>query len=214
MDCPGGDGEAPSPRTSSLCRWSASFILDRIMAGRRLQLPTKADLLAARSRPVPDIIAHGLKVLFCGINPGLYSGAVGHHFARPGNRFWRVLFEAGFTDRLLSPYDEELLLPLQYGITNVVNFATARADELSLEALREGAALLEKKVREFSPLVLAVLGIDAYRKAFDRPHARLGRQAETIGATRLWVLPNPSGINASYRMDDLARLFSELKEDL
>ena len=174
----------------------------------------KGDLLAARGKPVPDIIAHCLQVLFCGINPGLYSGAVGHHFARPGNRFWRVLFEAGFTDRLLSPYDEELLLPLQYGITNVVNFATARADELSLEALREGAALLEKKVREFSPLVLAVLGIDAYRKAFDRPHARLGRQAETIGATRLWVLPNPSGINASYRMDDLARLFSELKEDL
>jgi len=163
---------------------------------------------------VPDIIAHGLKVLFCGINPGLYSGAVGHHFARPGNRFWKALFGAGFTDRLLTPHDERLLLGFGCGITNIVNFATAQAQELSVQQLREGAIKLEKKVREFSPGVLATLGIDAYRKAFDRPGTHVGRQTETIDGTRLWVLPNPSGINASYGMKDLVRLFSQLRGDL
>ena len=163
---------------------------------------------------MPDIIARGLRVLFCGINPGLYSGAVGHHFARPGNRFWKALFGAGFTDRLLTPYDEEVLLGFGCGITNIVNFATAQAQELSLEQLRKGAIALEKKVRKYSPRVLATLGIDAYRKAFDRPGANVGQQAETIDGTRLWVLPNPSGINASYGMEDLVRLFSQLRGEL
>ncbi len=197
-----------------MCQYLPSFILDKVMMEARSRGPTKADLLAARGRPVPDIIAPGLKVLFCGINPGLYSGAVGHHFARPGNRFWKALLEAGFTDRLLTPYDEELLLRFGCGITNIVNFATARADELSVQDLREGAAALERKISEFSPGVLALLGIDAYRKAFDRPKAHAGQQAECIGKTRLWVLPNPSGINASYQMERLARLFSELREAL
>lgn len=184
------------------------------MSGLRTLRPTRDDLLAARGRPVPDIIAHGLRVLFCGINPGLYSGAVGHHFARPGNRFWKALFAAGFTDRLLSPYDEKLLLQFGCGITNIVNFATAQAQELSAQQLRKGATALTNKVREFSPGVLATLGIDAYRKAFDRPGASVGPQGETINGTRLWVLPNPSGINASYQMEDLVRLFSQLKGGL
>jgi TDG/mug DNA glycosylase family protein len=176
--------------------------------------PTREDLLAARGKPVPDIIAHGLKVLFCGINPGLYSGAVSHHFARPGNRFWKALFGAGFTDRLLAPYDEEELLGFGCGITNIVNFATAQAQELSLEQLRKGAIALEKKVRKYSPRVLAPLGIDAYRKAFGKPGANVGPQKETIDGTMLWVLPNPSGINASYQMEDLVRLFSQLRGEL
>jgi TDG/mug DNA glycosylase family protein len=160
---------------------------------------------------VPDLIASGLKVLFCGINPGLYSGAVGHHFARPGNRFWTTLFRAGFTDRLIAPSDERQLLRFGYGITNIVNFATGQARELSPQALQTGAAVLRTKVAEFRPRVLAVLGIDAYRKAFGRPGARVGRQAEGIDGAELWVLPNPSGINASYQMEDLVRVFSELR---
>jgi TDG/mug DNA glycosylase family protein len=181
------------------------------MAARFVSPPTKQELLAARGRPVADVIAPYLGVLFCGINPGLYSGAVGRHFARPGNRFWAALFAAGLTDRLLTPYDEGLLLEYGYGITNIVNRATAQASELSIDELREGARELEKKAVAFRPENVAVLGIDAYRKAFRRPRARLGRQPEKIGGAALWVLPNPSGINASYQMADLVRLFSELR---
>jgi double-stranded uracil-DNA glycosylase len=174
--------------------------------------PTRAEQIAARGREVPDVIAPGLRVLFCGINPGLYSGAVGHHFARPGNRFWPVLFHAGFTDRLLDPSEEQGLLRFGCGTTNIVKYATARADELTAEELREGSAVLEDKVKRFSPAILAVLGIDAYRKAFGRTAAGAGRQAERIGESVIWVLPNPSGINANYQMEDLAHLFAELRE--
>ncbi len=173
--------------------------------------PTKDDLLAARGRAVADIIAPELHVLFVGINPGLYSGAVGHHFARPGNRFWKALFQAGFTDRLLAPSEEHLLPSYGCGITNIVNRATAQAAELSVDELREGAKSLERKALAFRPRTLAVLGIDAYRKAFGEPHAAVGRQDKEIGATVVWVLPNPSGINASYRMDEIVRLFSALR---
>lgn len=173
--------------------------------------PTKDDLLAARGKALPDLIKTGLQVLFCGINPGLYSGAVGHHFARPGNRFWTTLFRAGFTDKTMAPVDEEQLLGLGYGITNIVNFATAQASELSLQMLREGAAVLEKKVARFRPKVLAVLGIDAYRKAFGRPEAHVGPQDEGIDNTEVWVMPSPSGINASYQIADLVRIFSDLR---
>lgn len=174
--------------------------------------PTKEEIMAAGGKTVPDLIARNLRVLFCGINPGLYSGATGHHFARPGNRFWPALHAGGFTDRLLSPFEERELLKSGYGITNVVRRATAAASELSNEELIEGGRELEKKVRRYRPKFLAVLGVTVYRTAFARPHAKLGRQQESIGATSIWVLPNPSGLNAHYQPKDLARLFTELRE--
>ena len=160
---------------------------------------------------MPDVIAPGLRVLFCGINPGLYSAAVGHHFARPGNRFWPALHAAGFTDRLLAPAEERELLTRGCGITNIVPRASARADELSGTELAAGGRALAAKVRRYRPRVLAVLGVGAYRAAFGRPGATLGPQGETIGQTSIWVLPNPSGLNAHYRAADLARLFRELR---
>ena len=173
--------------------------------------PTKEQLLAATEKTVRDVIAPDLRVLFCGINPGLYTAAVGHHFARPGNRFWSALYAAGFTERLLSPFDERELLQQGYGITNVVARTTASADLLSKEELILGGKRLGNKVRRYRPRMLAVLGLGAYRTAFALPKARIGRQSETLGATGIWVLPNPSGLNANYQAADLARLFRELK---
>jgi len=174
--------------------------------------PSRTDLLAAQGRSVPDVIAPGLRVLFCGINPGLYSGAVGHHFARPGNRFWPALHAAGFTPRLLPPFAERDLLRSGYGITNLVNRATAAADELSRKQLQAGARRLAAKVRRYRPRILAVLGLGAYRSAFGEPKTVLGRQAKKIGDTQIWVLPNPSGLNAHYQPKDLARLFRALRQ--
>jgi len=174
--------------------------------------PTKEQLLAATEKTVRDVIAPDLRVLFCGINPGLYTAAVGHHFARPGNRFWPALYAAGFTDRLLSPFDEHELLKSGYGITNVVQRATATADLLTKEEMLEGGVRLRAKVLRFRPKVLAVLGLGAYRTAFNQPKATVGRQDDLIGNTVLWVLPNPSGLNANYQPSVLARLFRELKQ--
>ena len=176
--------------------------------------PTKAEVLASAGRTVPDLIAPGLRVLFCGINPGLYSGATGHHFARPGNRFWPTLHAAGFTDRLLHPSEERELLARGYGITNLVARATATAAELTADELAAGGARLRAKVEQYRPRVLAVLGISAYRLAFNQPRAALGPQAETIGATRLHILPNPSGLNAHYTPADLARVYREFRETI
>jgi len=173
--------------------------------------PTRADLAAAVDRVVDDVIGPDLAVLFCGINPGLYTAATGHHFARPGNRFWPTLHAAGFTDRLLDPSEERLLLDRGYGITNVVPRTTATAAELAPEELVAGGRALEAKVRRWRPRVLAVLGVGAYRTAFDRPRAALGLQPERIAETTLWVLPNPSGLNAHYQRDALATLFAELR---
>ena len=173
--------------------------------------PTKAELLAAAGRTVRDVIAPGLRVLFCGINPGLYTAAVGHHFARPGNRFWPALHLAGFTERRLSPSEERELLTIGYGITNVVARATATAAELSAPEFVEGGKRLEAKGRRYRPRVVAVLGVGAYRAAFDRPRAALGRQDQLLGGSIVWVLPNPSGLNAHYRLHDLAELFRELR---
>ena len=174
--------------------------------------PTKEQLIAAQDKTVRDVIAPGLRVLFCGINPGLYTAAVGHHFARPGNRFWPALFASGFTDRLLSPFDERELLAHGFGITNVVMRATATADQLSRAELSEGGKRLTAKVRKHKPEFLAVLGVGAYRAAFVNARANIGEQQITIGETRIWVLPNPSGLNAHYQPKDLARLFAELKD--
>jgi len=173
--------------------------------------PTKQQLIAAEGKTVRDVIAPRLRVLFCGINPGLYTAAVGHHFARPGNRFWPALFAAGFTDHLVSPFAERELLENGYGITNVVMRATATADQLTREELRAGGKQLAGKVRRYKPAFLAVLGLGAYRAAWERAKAAIGRQEETIGETVIWVLPNPSGLNAHYQAQQLARLFGDLK---
>ena len=173
--------------------------------------PTKEQLIAAEGKTVADVIAPRLRVLFCGINPGLYTAAVGHHFARPGNRFWPALYAAGFTERLVSPFDERELLKSGYGITNVVMRTTARADGLSREELSIGGQLLAAKVRRYRPRVLAILGLGAYRTAFEKPKAVIGRQEEVIDNTIIWVLPNPSGLNAHYQAKQLGSLFSELR---
>ena len=176
--------------------------------------PTPAQIAAAHGGTVPDLLAPGLRVLFCGINPSLYSAAVGHHFARPGNRFWPTVHEAGFTQRLLSPFEECELLERGYGITNLVARATAAADELTGEELLAGARVLGRKVRRHRPWFVAFLGISAYRTAFNRPRAALGRQPEEVGGAGVWVLPNPSGLNAHYQVADLGRLFADLRAAL
>src|SRR5262245_24695900 len=173
--------------------------------------PTRQQILAARGKSVRDVIAPRLKVLFCGINPGLYTAAVGHHFARPGNRFWPALHQAGFTSRQLSPFEERELLDLGYGVTNVVNEATASADELTRDDLIKGARLLARKVLKHKPACLAVLGLGAYRTAFERPAAKIGKQTETIGSSIIWVLPNPSGLNANYQLANIVQLLRDLK---
>jgi TDG/mug DNA glycosylase family protein len=173
--------------------------------------PTPADLLAANDKPIPILIASDLKVLFCGINPGLWSAAPGHHFARPGNRFWPALHAGGFTPRLLKPHEQAELLAWGIGITNFVNRASATAAELSDAELVEGAAKLRKTVLKYRPAVLAVLGIGAYRTGFGYKAATLGLQPDLIGSTRVWVLPNPSGLNAHQTPASLAKLFAELR---
>jgi TDG/mug DNA glycosylase family protein len=151
-------------------------------------------------------------VLFCGINPGLYSGAVGHHFARPGNRFWKALHGAGFTPEVLSPFEERRLLEGGVGVTNLVDRATANADEVTPDELREGGRRLERKVRRLRPGVVAFLGVTAYRMAFGRPKAIIGEQPERIGETRVWVLPNPSGRTAAYQLPALVEAFRAVRE--
>ncbi|WP_328467365.1 G/U mismatch-specific DNA glycosylase [Actinoplanes sp. NBC_00393] len=173
--------------------------------------PTAADLLAAAGRTIPDLIGPGLRVLFSGINPSLYSAATGHHFARPGNRFWPALHGGGFTDRLLHPSEQHLLPGLGLGITNVVARATARADELSTDELVAGGDLLTDLVRRIAPRHIAVLGVTAYRTAFARPKARLGPQPDTIAGVPVWVLPNPSGLNAHFQLPQLAEEFARLR---
>src|SRR2546430_9368191 len=173
--------------------------------------PTKQQFIDAKGKTVPDVIAKSLRVLFCGINPGLYTAAVGHHFARPGNRFWPALYQSGFTDRLLSPFDERELLKNNLGITNVASHATASASELANEDFVKGGRILRRKVRRYRPRIVAILGIEAYRKAFGRVDVEIGEQEETIGDARLWVLPNPSGLNANYQPKDFTRLFRKLR---
>ena len=173
--------------------------------------PTPAQLLASAGKTIRDLIAPDLKVLFCGINPGLYSGFTGHHFARPGNRFWPALYASGFTDRLLQPHEKQELLALGLGVTNLVSRSTATAAELTSDDLAEGGNRLTRKVKKYRPQVLAVLGVTAYRAAFHQPKALLGRQSETMGATAVWVLPNPSGLNAHYTPRQLAEVFRSFR---
>ncbi|WP_039791927.1 G/U mismatch-specific DNA glycosylase [Amycolatopsis sp. ATCC 39116] len=176
--------------------------------------PTREQLAAAAGTTIPDVLRPGLDVLFCGINPGLYSGATGYHFARPGNRFWPALHASGFTPRRFDPSEQDELLDLGLGITNVVNRATARADELTGDELRAGGVRLAAKVAEYRPRWLAVVGITAFRTAFDRPKATVGRQPDPLGETRVWVLPNPSGLNAHWTPTTLAEAFADLRNSV
>jgi len=173
--------------------------------------PTREQLLAAVGKTLPDVIAPNLRILFCGINPGLYTAAVGHHFARPGNRFWPALYRAGFTDRLLSPFEERELLARGIGISNVVARATASAAELNEMDFVQGGRRLAAKIRKYQPRIVAILGVGAYRQAFAQPKATIGLQAEGIHSARIWVLPNPSGLNANYQLPALVRLFKKLR---
>jgi len=177
------------------------------MTGERR--PSPDELAAAVGSSVPDLIGPGLRVLFCGINPGLWSAAVRHHFARPGNRFWKALAASGFTESLLSPYDERELLDAGIGITNLVHTATRSAAEITPAQLRRGAAGLERKVRRWRPRAVAMLGLQAYRAGFGSKGASIGRQPDWAGGAQLWVLPNPSGIQAYY---PFGRLVAELED--
>ena len=176
------------------------------------QKPTKAELAAAVHLLVPDLVAPGLRVLFCGINPGLYTAAIGHHFGRPGNRFWPALYGAGFTPRLFAPWEERALLPLGIGITNMVERTTATAAELSPDEYVTGGQRLRRLVEQQPPRVVAFLGIGAYRTAFGRPKAVLGLQDERLADSALWVLPSPSGLNANHQLADLVALLRALRE--
>jgi TDG/mug DNA glycosylase family protein len=172
--------------------------------------PTPEQLQAAKDKKLRDVIAHDLDVLFCGINPGLYSAAVGHHFARPGNRFWPTLHASGFTPRLFTGFEDRGLLELGCGVTNLVGRTTATADELSNDELVEGGRVLRRKVLRYRPRFLAVVGYTAYRIAFDNRNATSGKQTDPIGTTTVWVLPNPSGLNAHHQPAELAKLFRRL----
>jgi TDG/mug DNA glycosylase family protein len=176
--------------------------------------PTRADLDAARDRDIPDVVGPDLAVLFCGINPSLWSGATGQHFGRPGNRFWPALYASGFTPRLLDPAEQHLLPAHRLGITNLVNRATVRADELSRAELLAGGVRLTALAARIRPRHVAVVGVTAYRAAFDRPRAGVGPQPERLAGAALWVLPNPSGLNAHYTLDGLAAQFRALRDAL
>jgi TDG/mug DNA glycosylase family protein len=173
--------------------------------------PSKAELAAAAGKRLADVIAPDLQVLFCGINPGLYSAATGNHFARPGNRFWPALHAAGFTPRLLHPSEKQILLDAGYGLTNLVARATAGAAELAPSEFVAGRKRLAAKVRRYRPRVVAFLGMGAYRHAFATPGAPLGEQPEPFEGARVWVLPSPSGLNAAYPLDALVRWLRRLK---
>jgi double-stranded uracil-DNA glycosylase len=167
-------------------------------------------LAAARDKLLPDVLGPDLRVLFCGINPGLVSAVTGHHFARPGNRFWPALHGGGFTPRLLRPDEQDELPSHGAGLTNLVARATAQAAELTDAELRAGGRRLTALVAEHRPRYVAIVGISAYRTAFARPKAVIGPQPERIADVPLWVLPNPSGLNAHWQLPALTAEFARL----
>jgi TDG/mug DNA glycosylase family protein len=173
--------------------------------------PTAAEVRAAAGAHIPDLIAPDLDLLFCGINPGLYSAATGLHFARPGNRFWRALHDGGLTTTVLQPWQQQALLARGIGITNLVARATASAAELTDDEIRAGRAGLARKVRRYRPRLVAIVGIGAYRVAFDRAKAAFGEQPERLAGARVWVLPNTSGLNANHQARDFAKAFGSLR---
>ena len=172
--------------------------------------PTPDELRAGIDKTIEDVIAPGLRILFVGINPGLWSGATGHHFARPGNRFWRAVYEAGLTPVQLSPDRQEELLRYGIGVANLVARTTASAAELSADELKAGGRSIVEKILRFRPQKVAFLGVSTYRVAFGLPKAKVGHQAEPIGSSEVWVLPNPSGLNAHYQLAQLAEAYASL----
>jgi TDG/mug DNA glycosylase family protein len=189
---------------------------DHALSGRLAQVPTQEELLAAYNTTIPDLVRPGIQVLLVGINPSLYSGFTGTHFARPGNRLWRTLHEAGFSDRRLHPSETEAIAAAALGITNLVARATARADELSDDEVRAGVEPLRRLVRRTrrrwgGPSYVAFLGISTYRVAFAARHATVGPQREPFEGAGVWVLPNPSGLNAHYQLPDLGRAYARLR---
>ena len=173
--------------------------------------PSKAELLASKNKGIRDVIAPGLRVLFVGINPGLYTAWTGHHFARPGNRFWPTLHLAGFSPKQLAPSEQAELLKEGYGITNLVNRATATAEEVNPAEFVEGRAHLAAKVRKYRPKIVAFLGVGAYRHGFGLKKAAIGKQPARFEGAEVWVLPNPSGLNANYQLPELVKLFRALR---
>jgi TDG/mug DNA glycosylase family protein len=169
------------------------------------------DLADAVGRTIPDVAAPGLRVLFCGINPGLVSGALGQHFARPGNRFWKVLYASGLTDRLVAPSEQQVLLDYGLGITNLVPVTSRAASDLTAAQLRHGATALERKVASLRPRFVAVLGMQAYRSGFRRPGATIGLQPDNLATSHVWLLPNPSGLQARYGFQEMVAMFAELR---
>ena len=159
---------------------------------------------------VADLVGPDLRVLFCGINPGTLSGELGLHFARPGNRFWKLLHAGGFTESVLAPTDQHTLPGLGIGITNLVPRVTTAANELLVSELRDGATQLEAKVKRLRPRCVAVLGLQAYRSAFVRPATVIGPQHERLGDALLWLLPNPSGLQAHYQMPEMSEMYRSL----
>lgn len=179
--------------------------------------PTREQLAGAHGkRTVPDIVGPGLAVLFVGINPGLYSGATGHHFARPGNRFWPALHQSGFTPRQLHPSEDHELISYSLGMSKVSQRATATAAELTDAELRRGGAAVRRLVREWKPRAVCFLGVGAYCKAYalKKPAQGVGLQSDSFEGAALWVLPNPSGLNANYQLPDYVRLFRRLRESV
>lgn len=173
--------------------------------------PTKAELAKAANTTLRDVLAPNLQVVFCGINPGLYTAAIGHHFGRPGNRFWKVLHLAGFTPTQLSPYDDASAIDYGFGLTNIVARATARADELSRDEIVSGGQTLCQKLTKYRPRFVAFAGMQAYRIAFHQPAAIVGEQPTRLSGCGAWVLPNPSGLQAHYQLPKLVELFTELR---
>lgn len=191
--------------------------LDSAVAAGRIRQPwraSKENLAAAVGTTIPDVLAKDLDVLFVGINPGRYSGAVGHHFAGPGNGFWPAMYRSGFTPRLFTAFEGPLLLDLKLGLTNLVARCTATADELRKDELIEGGRVLEKKVRRCTPRFVAFVGLTSYRAAFTRPKAQVGLQPELLGPSQIWLLPNPSGLNTHHPPVVMAKLFRALRRAL
>jgi TDG/mug DNA glycosylase family protein len=177
-------------------------------------IPPAQELAEARAKTLTDVLRPQLWVLFCGINPGLYSALTGHHFARPGNRFWPTLYRSGFTDRLLAPSEEQELLTYGIGLTNLVSRATTSAAELNNTELLDGGRALRATAQQYQPQVVAILGVSAYRIAFQQPKAQVGRQPQSLEGAQLWALPSPSGLNAHFTPNALAALFQEFRQTI